>query len=321
MVLASVEKIEGGYVARFQRRLKHPAEKVWAALTEPEKLSRWLADAVIELREGGKIKLTFSKTEGNVVVCTITEVKPYSVLEYTWGDDRIRWELYPEQDGCLLVLKQFFSAINDQIAKDLAGWHVHTDMLLSTLEGQFAEFSYSRWEELYDRYTRMLNSVKVNHYNMPATVEKIDGGYVARFERFLKHPAEKVWAALTEPEKLSRWFADAVVDLKVGGTIDLKFKPVGNTETCTITELIPMSVLEYTWGKDKLRWELEPREDGCLLVLKEFFTVLDDHRPRDLSGWHTIVDMLPAVLDGEEVEFSIPKARQVCERYKEMLGL
>jgi uncharacterized protein YndB with AHSA1/START domain len=61
---------------------------------------------------------------------------------------------------------------------------------------------------------------------------------MASFKRHLKHPVEKVWAALTQPEKLSSRFADAVVDLKVGGTIELTFKPVGNKETCTITEFI-----------------------------------------------------------------------------------
>ncbi|MDN4593033.1 SRPBCC family protein [Polycladomyces subterraneus] len=320
-MLATVERIAGGYVARFERHLNHPVEKVWAALTQPEKLANWLADAVIEeLKEGGKIELTFSKTEGNVVVCTITEVKPHSVLEYTWGDDRVRWELYPKQDGCLLVLKQIFYTINDQSAKDLAGWHVHTDILLSVLEGQLVEFSYSRWEELYGKYTKMLSSQRKSNYNVLATVEKMDGGYVARFERHLNHPVEKVWAALTQPEKLSKWFADAVVDLKVGGTVELTFKPVGNTVSCTITEIQPQTVMEYTWGNDKLRWELYPKQDGCLLVLKEFFSVLDNHRPRDLSGWHTIIDMLPAVLDGEPVEFSMTHAQQAYDRYKEMLS-
>jgi uncharacterized protein YndB with AHSA1/START domain len=155
-MLATVEKTDGGYVAVFKRRLRHPAEKVWASLTEPEQLSKWLADAVIDLKEGGKLELTFSKTEGNVAVCTITEVKPLSVLEYTWGDERIRWELSPEQDGCLLVLKQTISDAGDQSAKDLAGWHVHLDVLLLSLEGQLAQFSYSRWEDLYRQYTERL---------------------------------------------------------------------------------------------------------------------------------------------------------------------
>jgi uncharacterized protein YndB with AHSA1/START domain len=153
-----------------------------------------------------------------------------------------------------------------------------------------------------------------------AVVEKVDGGYVARFDRHLKHPVEKVWATLTEPEKLSNWFADAVVDLRVGGTIELTFKPEGNTVSCTITDLQPLSVLEYTWGKDKLRWELHPEQGGCLLQLKEFFSAFDDHRPKDLAGWHTILDMLPPVLDGEHVEFSMYEWQQVYDQYRDMFS-
>lgn len=153
-----------------------------------------------------------------------------------------------------------------------------------------------------------------------ATVEKMDEGYVARFERHLNHPVEEVWSTLTRPEKLANWFADAVVDLKVGGTVELTFKPMGNTVSCTITEMEPGSVLAYTWGNDQLRWELVPEPGGCLLVLKEFFSVLDDHRPKDLAGWHTILDLLPAVLEGEHVEFPMSSWQQVYDRYTALLN-
>jgi uncharacterized protein YndB with AHSA1/START domain len=33
-MLASIQKVESGYVARFDRLLNHSVEKVWAALTE-----------------------------------------------------------------------------------------------------------------------------------------------------------------------------------------------------------------------------------------------------------------------------------------------
>lgn len=41
-MLASIQKVEGGYIARFDRPLKHSVEKVWAALTENDKLARWI---------------------------------------------------------------------------------------------------------------------------------------------------------------------------------------------------------------------------------------------------------------------------------------
>ena len=41
------------------------------------------------------------------------------------------------------------------------------------------------------------------------------------FHRHLRAPVEKVWAALTTPERLADWFANAEIDLRVGGILRL----------------------------------------------------------------------------------------------------
>ncbi|MDB5560674.1 MAG: hypothetical protein JWN11_92, partial [Hyphomicrobiales bacterium] len=41
------------------------------------------------------------------------------------------------------------------------------------------------------------------------------------FHRHLRASIEKVWAALTTPERLADWFAQAEVDLRAGGVIRL----------------------------------------------------------------------------------------------------
>jgi uncharacterized protein YndB with AHSA1/START domain len=53
----------GKYELRFRRRFDHPIERVWAALTEPERLTGWLADAEIDLREGGTVVLRWQNAE------------------------------------------------------------------------------------------------------------------------------------------------------------------------------------------------------------------------------------------------------------------
>ena len=51
--LGTLEQVAGKRVLRFERRLDHPVERVWAALTEPEQLAGWLAAAdELELAEG-----------------------------------------------------------------------------------------------------------------------------------------------------------------------------------------------------------------------------------------------------------------------------
>jgi uncharacterized protein YndB with AHSA1/START domain len=41
-MLAVIEKVEGGNIARFERLLNHSVDEVWAALTENHKLEKWM---------------------------------------------------------------------------------------------------------------------------------------------------------------------------------------------------------------------------------------------------------------------------------------
>src|SRR3954466_12331215 len=49
----TLETRDGRHVMRYERRLGHPVQRVWAALTESNELRAWLADADIELVRGG----------------------------------------------------------------------------------------------------------------------------------------------------------------------------------------------------------------------------------------------------------------------------
>lgn len=103
-MLAVIEKNEGGYVARYDRPLKHSVEKVWSALTENDKLAKWMPNLQVEeLRKGGTIKFDMKDGSGTFIDIEILDFQQYSVLEYTWGSDRVRFELYPKPDGCLLA--------------------------------------------------------------------------------------------------------------------------------------------------------------------------------------------------------------------------
>lgn len=94
-MLAVIEKNEGGYVARYDRPLKHSVEKVWSALTENDKLAKWMPNLQVEeLRKGGTIKFDMKDGSGTFIDIEILDFQHYSVLEYTWGRNRVRFELY-----------------------------------------------------------------------------------------------------------------------------------------------------------------------------------------------------------------------------------
>jgi len=54
------------------------------------------------------------------------------------------------------------------------------------------------------------------------------GRNVVRLERYLAHPPEKVWRALTEPAHLAQWFpAEVRLDLRPGGRVTFTFPGAG----------------------------------------------------------------------------------------------
>jgi uncharacterized protein YndB with AHSA1/START domain len=159
----TLETSEGRDVIRFERRLSHPIEKVWSALTEPEELAGWLAEADLELVEGGPIELRWLNTDdqGNstVVRGAITELDPPHVIEYdTDVHGVLRWELREDGDACVLKFSSRLSLPDDYRTKNLAGWHWHLDRLEDELAGhpydwsRWAEEGLARWGSLHERY-------------------------------------------------------------------------------------------------------------------------------------------------------------------------
>jgi uncharacterized protein YndB with AHSA1/START domain len=134
-----------------------------------------------------------------------------------------------------------------------------------------------------------------------AVLQDDRGRTVLRFERTLEHPAERVWRYLTEPAELSSWHPSpfelqAAPDGQVR-RVRYSSGAAPGMENGEVTDFDPPRLLGYTWGEDHLRWELHPRDGGCLLVLVHTF---DDHfkAARDAAGWHLCLDALAALVSG-----------------------
>ncbi|KHD85334.1 SRPBCC family protein [Bacillus ginsengihumi] len=158
-MLAVIEKLESGYIAKFNRPFKYSVSRVWAALTENDKLERWMPNLQIQdLRKGGTIKFDMKDGSGKCFDINILDVKEYSVLEYTWGEDRVRFELFPTSDGCLVILKEFISTLTDHTSIDLAGWHVCLDLLSALLDGHPRAFPKDEWEKWHAAYSKSVEN-------------------------------------------------------------------------------------------------------------------------------------------------------------------
>ena len=76
----TLERRDDRDLIRFERRLSHPVERVWTALTDPDEIAAWLAAAELELEEGGSVVLSWQNTddEGNTAVArgTVSALDP-----------------------------------------------------------------------------------------------------------------------------------------------------------------------------------------------------------------------------------------------------
>ncbi|GAB3932810.1 SRPBCC family protein [Kribbella albertanoniae] len=151
------------------------------------------------------------------------------------------------------------------------------------------------------------------------TLRTIEGRSVLRMERQLRHPAEKVWRALTDPAELVHWFPATVqLEPRIGSRVEyvMDGEPGGDGE---VLEFDPPRVFAITWSGEVLRWELLPAEDGCLLVLSHTF---DDHfgAASFASGWTLCLEALGLRLLGKPIDIE-PDTGVLHDHYLEQLGL
>lgn len=121
--------------------------------------------------------------------------------------------------------------------------------------------------------------------------------------RELRHSPEKVWQALTEPAHLREWApfeADGSLGT-VGTTVNLTAvgAPTPQVSETRVTRADAPKVLEYNWGGNDIRWELEAFGGGTRLTLwhnidRRFISM-------GAAGWHVCFDVLDHLLSGTPI--------------------
>lgn len=130
---------------------------LWSALTEPDRLARWIAEVTGELRLGGLFQARFTSSwegPGRVDVCEaprrlMATMSPgaddETVIEATLADDNGRTRLVIEERGLPL----------DEYADHGAGWQAHIEDLTAYLDGRDTGVWHDRWVQLIPRYREL----------------------------------------------------------------------------------------------------------------------------------------------------------------------
>ena len=135
-----------------------------------------------------------------------------------------------------------------------------------------------------------------------ARVQKEGERWTLVLVRDLRHPPAKVWDALTDPEQLREWAPfESDRNLGTAGTANLSTvgTPVPQVSETRITHADAPRLLEFNWGGQDIRWELEPRGAGTRLTL--WHNIDRRYIAMGAAGWHICFDVLDRLLAGRPI--------------------
>jgi uncharacterized protein YndB with AHSA1/START domain len=150
-----------------------------------------------------------------------------------------------------------------------------------------------------------------------AEVRKEGENWTLVIVRELRHPPQKVWKALTDPASLREWAPfDADRSLGAVGVVSLTTvgAPTSQTSQTRVTRAEEPKLLEYRWGENDMRWQLEPLGDGTRLTL--WHNIDRGFIAMGAAGWHICLDVLERlvandpigrIVGGEAMKFGWPR--------------
>lgn len=140
----------------------------------------------------------------------------------------------------------------------------------------------------------------------PATgahIQKDGENWTLILVRELRHSPEKVWQALTDPAHLHQW-APFEADGSLG-TAGARVKlttvasPQQQVSETKITRADAPRLLEYNWGGNDLRWQLEAVASGTRLTL--WHNIDRRYISMGAAGWHICLDVMDHLLSGNPI--------------------
>ena len=150
-----------------------------------------------------------------------------------------------------------------------------------------------------------------------AEVRKDGDKWTLILVRELRHPPEKVWKALTDPASLREWAPfDADRSLAAVGPVKLSTvgTPTPQISETQVTRADAPTLLEYRWGDNDMRWQLEPLGNGTRLTL--WHNIDRGFISMGAAGWHICLDVLDRlvgndpigrIVGGEAMKFGWPR--------------
>lgn len=161
-MLATIEEQSNHHVATFKRQLPHSIDIVWAAITENDKLQKWMSNLeIIDLRKNGEMHFNMNDGTDAYETIAITDYAENETLEFDWGTDTVRFELSSNDEGTFLLLVETLQELTEHTPKDLAGWHICLNLLTDLLDKkEQLNFPMESWQQRFHDYSGLIDSIK-----------------------------------------------------------------------------------------------------------------------------------------------------------------
>lgn len=136
-----------------------------------------------------------------------------------------------------------------------------------------------------------------------ARIDKDGEKWTLVLVRELRHSPDKVWRALTDPAHLREWAPfEADRSLATAGTtvqLTTVAAPAAPVAEARVIRADAPRLLEYNWGDQDLRWELEALAGGTRLTL--WHNIDRRYIAMGAAGWHVCLDVLDRFIAGAPI--------------------
>jgi uncharacterized protein YndB with AHSA1/START domain len=132
----------------------------------------------------------------------------------------------------------------------------------------------------------------------------LDGTAEVSFDRVYDTDTTDLWQAVTDPERLARWFAPVEGDLAVGGQFTIKFDD-NNAPGCRLTACDAPRSFTWEWPHEThssvITVEVLPNDATARLRLTHTH-LTSEQGPEYAAGWDAYVNRLGDHVAGNEVQ-------------------
>ncbi|WP_028280654.1 SRPBCC family protein [Arthrobacter sp. H5] len=159
-LLGEVREVDGVSTVHVEDVYDTDIDDLWAAVTEPARLGRWIAKVDGDLWLGGLFAASFTsgwEGSGRIEVCDAPRHLLLTMEPGTPDEAQIEAVLTAEAMGTRLVVEER-GLPADEAPDHGAGWQAHLEDLRAVLEGREPGPWYDRWTELKPAYRQPRSS-------------------------------------------------------------------------------------------------------------------------------------------------------------------